>query len=237
MKFILQKKFIKLYNIIYIIICRFITKKIIKTSNHSYVAMFHDITLKENSKDKYSLSVKEFKKYLKILENTKKKIVFKIEECYENSQSVMITFDDGLKSIIEIVFPIMKEKNIPFTIFIVSDFIGKSGYLNIEDLIILKNSGICTIGLHSKTHPIFRNLSIEEKNWELKKSKEEIENILQKKILDFAFPYGSFLAVDKESVRIAKNLYKNVYTTKQLCTIFKRKVIPRINIPYYLKEK
>ena len=42
---------------------------------------------------------------------------------------VLITFDDGTADAFNTVFPIVKEKNIKIIIFLVTDWVGKKGYL------------------------------------------------------------------------------------------------------------
>jgi peptidoglycan/xylan/chitin deacetylase (PgdA/CDA1 family) len=63
------------------------------------------------------------------------------------------------------------------------------------------------IGNHTLNHPNFRNLSIEDKVKESEKSKVIIENIINKKINTFAFPFGQeHLHWCQNDVSIIKNL-------------------------------
>lgn len=230
----LYDKIFIVFNIIKIVICRLLTRIFFRMDKYPYVAMLHDIKLKKDNR--YDLTVEEFSNYINIIKKQKRNVVNEIEKC-KNSKNIVITFDDGYKSIVTDVLPLMLERKIPFIVFVVTDFIGRPGYLSTDDLILLKRSGICKIGSHSKTHQVFRKMSEKEKKFELEYSKKILEKLLGIEITDFAFPYGSLYAVDKRSVYLAQSIYKNVYTTTPLCLFYRGKTIQRLNIPYFLRRE
>jgi|TARA_R110000824_G_scaffold181944_1_gene362818 peptidoglycan/xylan/chitin deacetylase (PgdA/CDA1 family) len=61
-------------------------------------------------------------------------------------------------------------------------------YANSKELKTLSESFV--IGNHTLSHPNFRNLSIEDKIKESEESRNILENIIDKKINTFAFPFG-----------------------------------------------
>lgn len=232
------KSIVKIINIFDIIACRFITEHLAKTENHSYVAMFHDVTLEGDMGDTYSLSVGDFEKYLS-KEKLKKQFVRHYDDMVSSNDDILITFDDGYKSIITTVLPIMKKHDVPFTVFVVVDYIGKEGYLSWEDLTQLANEPLCTIGSHSISHSLFRCMSEEQAINELVISKDILQKKLGILVDEFAFPFGSFYAVNSSKKKAALRCYKNVFMTRQLVLLSfgrKRKTIPRINVPYYIKK-
>ena len=115
-----------------------------------------------------------------------------------NSDSYILTFDDGNKSDFEIVLPILNKFKLKAIFFIVPSFVGKEDYLTWEQIKVLKENGM-EIGSHSLTHPNFTNLNKDEKITEIMESKRIIESKLNSKIHSFAFPFGFF---DKESENI-----------------------------------
>lgn len=65
---------------------------------------------------------------------------------------VLITIDDGWKSVYTDAYPILKELNIPFTIFVYTSFIGGQGAsLSIDQIKEMMNNG-CSVGSHSSKH-------------------------------------------------------------------------------------
>lgn len=56
----------------------------------------------------------------------------------------------------------------------------------------LSNSGLCTIGCHTMSHPRLSNLNKEDQYEEIAISKQKLETLIGKDIKHFAFPYGDF---------------------------------------------
>ena len=68
-------------------------------------------------------------------------------------RSVLITIDDGWKSIYTDAFPILKEMGFPFTVFLYTNYInGGSNALTTSMIKEMQNHG-CAIGSHSVSHP------------------------------------------------------------------------------------
>lgn len=60
---------------------------------------------------------------------------------YNNKKSINISFDDGFKDIYQFAYPIFKKHNVPFTIYLTTDFPNKKIFLwwMILEEIVLKN--------------------------------------------------------------------------------------------------
>ena len=110
--------------------------------------------------------------------------------CNNNKPSnlVNISFDDVPSNFYYNAFPLLKENNIPFTLFVTSGFLDREGFLSQSQLLELSRNPLCTVGAHTVTHPRLRytNRSFEE----ICNSKNEIESIINKKVNYFAYPYG-----------------------------------------------
>ncbi len=66
---------------------------------------------------------------------------------------VLITIDDGWRSVYTDAYPILKEYGYPFTIFLYSDYIsGRGDSMNVEMIKELQKNG-ATVGSHSVSHP------------------------------------------------------------------------------------
>lgn len=71
-------------------------------------------------------------------------------------QSFLITMDDGWKSVYTEAFPIMKEFQFPFTIFLYKNYVGSNRGGRAMSLAMINEmvgSKLCTIGSHSVSHP------------------------------------------------------------------------------------
>lgn len=56
----------------------------------------------------------------------------------------------------------------------------------------LANSGLCTIGCHTMSHPRLSNLTKEDQYEEIAISKQKLETLIGREVKHFAFPYGDF---------------------------------------------
>lgn len=147
---------------------------------------------------------------------------------------VFLTFDDIYNDTVEYAMPILKEKGIPFCVFISDCYIGRDGYISEEQLAGLAREPLCTIGYHTKSHGIMRHMPEKEVMDEVKP--DSLEAIIGRKINCFAYPYGSFYAVSKRNVRTVKEAgYGLAFSTVRMVMDdeIRRKYdgfLPRINV-------
>jgi peptidoglycan/xylan/chitin deacetylase (PgdA/CDA1 family) len=106
---------------------------------------------------------------------------------------IFITFDDGYKNNLNAFDIFRKLKNERFqpkgTVFVLSDFIGRSNRLSPSDLKMMVGSGMISIQSHTATHPDLTKITNFE--IELKKSKEKIQQITGEQVIALAYPYGN----------------------------------------------
>lgn len=205
-----------------------IAKKILYSITSSAILIFHHIS--ENPpvcKSGCKLSYDKFTRLLEGFDNyaTLTEVVEKPSE-----RHIAVTFDDGLKDVYETAYPFLKERNIPFTVFIVTDFLDTEGYITTENLKELAADGLVTIGSHGVTHKNLNNLSAEEQKAELTESKRIIESIIGKPVNAFAFSHGQY---NKDTLRLM-NDYDYGFSTRQLplncITEINHKTLPRFNV-------
>lgn len=113
-----------------------------------------------------------------------------------NQKTVVITFDDGFRDFYTDAFPILKTYDFSATVFLATAFIGeeRKKFLGKEclswgEVKELSEYGV-EFGSHSLTHPKIYDLSWAEVHKELKESKTQIEEKLQKSITSFSYPYA-----------------------------------------------
>ena len=102
----------------------------------------------------------------------------------------MLTFDDGSASDYEIVFPLLCEAGISATFFVVTNHIGKKGYLNWAQIKEMHRHGMC-IGSHSVSHRRLTKLDDEQVMEEFEYSKRMIEERICDEVLAFSYPFGT----------------------------------------------
>lgn len=214
-------------------------EEICKKRNDGTIWMLHQV-YDDKSKyidSEYAISPQNFEKLInKYIGNGYVFRAINEVESFKNEKNISITFDDGYRGVYKYIYPICKKYNIPFTIFVTLNFIGRDEYLNIEELKELDRDKLCTIGSHTFNHPFFRALNKENKFYEIAESKAELERLLGHEIEIFAYPYGSLAAVDYDTIKSVEAAgYKKAFSTLQ--TFYTKELqeelkyfIPRINI-------
>ncbi len=172
----------------------------------------------------------ETEKFYHIIEVYKENVIpLKELVAKREPKKIAITFDDGLADVYTIAYPFLKERNLPFTIFVVSDFIGKSGYLTKEQLMKMSQDPLITIGAHGVTHEILTKLDEEHRRIEIVESKKLLEEIIGKEVSDFAYSHGAY---DSNCLELMK-VYKRGYTafSRPYNTFIRNPyLIPRFNL-------
>lgn len=103
---------------------------------------------------------------------------------------ISFAFDGGHSSAYTQAFPVLKKYGYKGTVFVVTSLIDQPGYLTTEQILDLAKEGweIASQGVH---YVDLTNLSEEELEYELRVSKEHLEN-LPLKVEGFASPYGKY---------------------------------------------
>ena len=192
------------------------------------VYMFHNVL---DDLDTYSISKNNFEKMISYLNDNKK--IVGVDELINNldRDNVVITFDDAYASVYHEAYPILKELNIPYYIFICLEYLDKDNYLSTSMIKEMLKDSKCILGSHSLKHELSRFKSDSELQNELLESKEYLEKQFNVNVDCFAFPYGSKYAVSDSNIEIANDIYKNVFLTYPLSYNNEYgHLIPRINI-------
>ena len=167
-------------------------KPISPNPNGLRVFMYHSvIDSTKNSDNLYVLDSNLFKDQMVFLSKSYK---FKDLKIFKDDLSFAITFDDGYSNNLNVAAPILQELNLPFTIFITTDFIksNKKEFLTINELKEISALDNVDIGSHTVSHPYLTRLNDNEVMHELLDSKHFLEDLLGKPVRLFAYPHGDY---------------------------------------------
>jgi peptidoglycan/xylan/chitin deacetylase (PgdA/CDA1 family) len=188
---------------------------------------FHRVSINNSIEDVHSVYPHEFENQIKFLIDKGFKFVDLDEiinpDIFSSKKRIVLTFDDGHKDNLYYAYPILKKYNIKATIFVVSDYVGKSGWLNEEGELLeekipgsqrwellnwedLKElSDHLNIEAHCATHRHLDRLNDEELLYQLSEPKRKIKEILGRDANFFCYPYGEY------NDKVMKNLQKYGY--------------------------
>ena len=168
--------------------------------------MYH--RFEENKYPSTNIRINDFKKHIDIIEQSNIKFVnpknFEAELKNNKSQrKILLTIDDGFLSFYENAWPILKEKKIPFILFISTREIGAFNYMTWDQIKEISKEDFVEIGNHSHTHEylVDRNNHLIQKD--IEKSISIFKKNLGKNSQFFSYPFGEY------SVNF-KNIIKNL---------------------------
>lgn len=196
------------------------------------ILMFHNISDEDiDTMECCKCKVNRFIEIITELENNNYEFIpiSDIDKKHRTKFAV-ISFDDIPYNVYANAYPYLKKHNIPFVIYISNSMIDKEGFITLEQLNIFSNDPLCTIGYHSQSHGFLHNC--DNLSYEINDSKTELENIINKTINYFAYPYGKIEAIGLKSIRVAKkgDYYNAVgtYNTTITClTKYMKFYLPR----------
>jgi len=133
-----------------------------------------------------------------------------------------LTFDDGLQEHATLALPLLMDRKIPATFYIVTGRIGtrRGGgrrperYLNEQEIRDLSSAGM-EIGSHGHSHRALRGLDPEELHSEVAGSRDRLRQILGHPPLSFAYPYGSRDTYDGKAI----DAIREAGYTNAVCTV------------------
>jgi glycosyltransferase involved in cell wall biosynthesis/peptidoglycan/xylan/chitin deacetylase (PgdA/CDA1 family) len=137
-----------------------------------------------------------------------------------------ITFDDGFASVYHDAWPVLREFNLPATVFLNTAYLDCSGPMPFDDwgaayrekvpakaysplavqqCLEMAETGLVEFGSHTHTHEDFRNRARDLER-DLETSLRRLETIFQSSDFTFAFPYGipKLGYTDPELVNVVK---------------------------------
>jgi peptidoglycan/xylan/chitin deacetylase (PgdA/CDA1 family) len=210
------------------------------TSIRVPVLMYHYIRVNPSPSDRlgYNLSVTpaDFAAQMDWLANNGyHPITFAELHSYLNGQRglpsrpVILTFDDGYSDFYTTALPILRAHDFSAVAYVVSGFMGRSGYMTAAQVLEADRSGI-EIGAHTVDHVDLARQSSAGVHFQLTASKTTLEGLLGHPVLSLCYPSGRF---NSTVISAAANAgYRDATTTRwgSLRTLSNRYVWDRLRI-------
>lgn len=166
------------------------------------ILMYHSVRPNSNAQDKLCLPPDTFDRQMRFLKQYHYNVI-SLEELGDLIRSgkkipfktVVLTFDDGYKDNYLYAFPVLKKYQLPATIFVIVNEVGRQydDRLSWEEIGLMQKSGLITFGSHTVNHPWLPELKDEGilAN-EIFASKRILENNQRIPVNCFSYPGGRF---------------------------------------------
>jgi peptidoglycan/xylan/chitin deacetylase (PgdA/CDA1 family) len=128
------------------------------------------------------------------------------------SRPLIVTFDDGYRSIVDHAWPLLRAHGFHATTFVVTGQIGGTNVwdrherqeplLSADDVIALRKDGM-RFGSHTRTHRPLTRLSPDEAEDELRTSRRELSDLLGEPVSWLAYPFNNHNRALRETARRA----------------------------------
>lgn len=170
------------------------------------ILMYHRFRL--SPANKYEVSHADFRAQLEYIARNRYEVIpiGQLVEALQTQEpdllprrSVVITVDDGYRSVYDFAWPVLAEYGFPFAVYIYTDYVDVGGKsMTWYELSELAADDLVTVGAHSISHA---NLASAKKTgaaypyWlerEVKYPKYRLEAATGRPVRTFAWPYGSF---------------------------------------------
>ena len=158
----------------------------------------------ENKYPSTNIKLDDFKSHINLIENSKFKFIShgQFEDSIKKNnldKKILLTIDDGFYSFYKNAWPILKEKKIPFIIFINTETVGSNGYMNWSQIKEISQFNFVHIGNHSHSHAYLVDKNDEEIKKDLQTSIKIFKEKLNHETNFHAYPFGEY-----------KNSYKKI---------------------------
>lgn len=108
---------------------------------------------------------------------------------------IILSFDDGYRDFYEDVLPILekyKKYHVKAVSYVITGFLNGPNFMTTQQVKKVSKSGLVEIGAHTVHHLALASISLNMARYEITASKKYLQKLIGKKVVSFAYPYGSF---------------------------------------------
>ena len=165
--------------------------------------MYHRFN--ENKYPSTNINMEVFKKQFELIKEQKISFInpedFKLNfNTPKERKKILITIDDGFTSFYENAWPYLKERKIPFILFISTEAIGKYGYMDWSQIKEIEKEKFAFIGNHSHSHEYLVGYNFNEFKKDIDTSIDIFKNNIGYNPVFFSYPFGEYSLEQKEYI-------------------------------------
>ena len=201
------------------------------TSPSNGILLYHGVGEPADTQVFGNITVDRFRSDLRYLINEFEFVPLREIAKQGPTRRIAVTFDDGLQSVHRYALPVLREFDVPATVFVSPGFIGDrnrellserhniapSGrtMMNQDEIAELADDPLIDIGNHTNTHPYLSRIESSEMLYdEVIEAKRNLEMQYGMTVESFSYPYGDYNDEAREIVEDSHGI--SVVTTPYL---------------------
>ena len=110
----------------------------------------------------------------------------------KNEKKILLTIDDAFKSFYDKAWPVLKEKKIPFLLFVNTREIGSNGYMTWDQIKEVSKEKFVHIGNHSYSHDYLVDKTDGKINDDIHRAIKDLKKNLGYDTPFFSYPFGEY---------------------------------------------
>ena len=165
--------------------------------------MYHRFN--ENKYPSTNIQMDVFKQHIEIIKSLKYDF-FDPNDLKKNfhvkkeNKKILITIDDAFSSFYEFAWPYLKEKKIPFILFVSTEAVGKNGYMTWKQIKELEKEPNTYIGNHSHSHDYLVDLKNNNFINDIDIANQTFINNIGYNPIFFSYPFGEYSNFIKDHI-------------------------------------
>ncbi|MDC3185344.1 polysaccharide deacetylase family protein [Candidatus Pelagibacter sp.] len=178
-------------------------KKFSQVDNGVIALMYHRFD--ETKYPSTNINMKDFKEHMNII--LKKNYSFYNPNDFDfdffkpkTNKKFLLTIDDAFTSFYENAWPYLKQKKVPFILFVSTQSVGKRGYMTWEQIKEVENSSFGFIGNHSHSHEYLVKYPFEDFKNDIDTSIEILKKNIGYNPIFFSYPFGEYSLLQKQYI-------------------------------------
>ena len=165
--------------------------------------MYH--RFEENKYPSTNVRIEAFKKHIDIINDNKFSFLNPKNFDYEfnrvsERKKILLTIDDAFSSFYSNAWPILKEEEIPFILFVSTETVDKKGYMTWDEIIEISQEEFVSIGNHSHSHEYLTKYKFDEFKKDIDMSIKIFKQKLNYNPNFFSYPFGEYSLEQKNYI-------------------------------------
>ncbi len=172
-----------------------VNKKYFKNEQGILAIMYH--RFEENKYPSTNIKIEIFKKHIDLIKNNNLDF-YNPGELINNfkdikkQKKILLTIDDAFTSFYQNAWPILKEKKIPFILFVSTESVGKYGYMTWDQINEVEKENFAYIGNHSHSHDYLTKFTFQKFINDIELSIKIFNEKLGYNPRYFSYPFGEY---------------------------------------------